>query len=502
MSLIEKSIPEALKKNTVLYSRAKILLGVALFLLIISIVMGIRQFTSGFVASGVIIFICGALMPGMVPLLNKTKSLLITGNLITLILYGLMSYLIIKFGGVVSQVTPWYAVVIILGVMMAGYRSGLFWGGIVTLSFVAIYLAQVGGWELTLPPIRLTGTFVNYLILIITMITLGLIYEKTSFSSQKNLETAKQQSQQMAEELSLAIDEISTVMKGVAEYNLTATITGDYQGKLEELKHTINRSLSIMNGLISQVTVASGDISSDSQQMHVSAQSLSSGTSMQASSLEEISATMENVGAQSKENDDSSEQVKSLTAQALNEIRLGNERMETMLQSMSNINEKSIGVSKVIKVIDEIAFQTNLLALNAAVEAARAGKFGKGFAVVAEEVRNLAGRSSVAAKDTTDLINSSIDEVETGVKNADQMAESLTSISGSMENINGLIEKISGSSKEQSMSVKEINEGINRVNDVVQHNASIAEQSAGTAEKLASHSSELEEMISRFQLAK
>ena len=501
LELVERMIPDELKHSSLLYSRARIVLGVGFFMMIIAVIMGLRQLAAGLTGSAAIIFFAGALMPLMVVVLKRSKSLMITGNIITAILFCLMTYLIIKFGGIVSQVTPWYVAVVTLGVMMAGFRSGIAWGAVAVTVYITIYIAQISGWELSMPPIVMTGTFINYLVLIATMIALGLIYEKTSFTSQQSLETERAQSQKMAEDLSLAFDEISYVMKGVAEYDLTRDISGEYDGKLGNLKETINRSLSIMNGLITHLSNTSNDINADSQQMHVSAQSLASGTSAQASSLQEISSSMETVGSQSKSNSDHSEQVKQLTEETLTEVRTGNHRMETMLQSMAMINEKSQGVRKVIKVIDEIAFQTNLLALNAAVEAARAGKYGKGFAVVAEEVRNLAGRSSEAAKDTTELIESSIKEVETGVSNTDQIAESLTSISTSMEKVNDLIGEISASSSEQSKSVKEINEGVSRVNEVVQQNASISEQSAATAEKLSKHSSELDQMISRFRLA-
>jgi methyl-accepting chemotaxis protein len=358
----------------------------------------------------------------------------------------------------------------------------------------------MGGWGAEVEKSELVGAFLNYLILFLTMILFQMVYEKISFKSQIVMESEQKKSQKLTDELSRAIDEVDYVMTGVAEYDLTRIVEGEYHGKLDNLKNTINRSVGIVKDLIAHVTETSNNISDGSQQMHVSAQSLASGTSMQASNLEEISASMESVGSQSKTNDESSEQVKQLTGQALNEVQLGNQRMETMLQSMSNINEKSLGVSKVIKVIDEIAFQTNLLALNAAVEAARAGKFGKGFAVVAEEVRSLAGRSSVAAKDTTELIQDSISEVENGVKNADQMAESLTTISERMDKINDLIGEISASSKEQSLGVKEINQGVNRVNDVVKQNSTISEESASTAEKLAENSSYLQKIIANFQL--
>ncbi len=500
MALIEKLIPDELKQNALVHSRAKITLGISVFIFIISILMGFRQIAVNLPDSSIPIFICSAVMPFMLPLLKKSKSLVITGNIITFVFFMLLNSLIIHFGGIMTQVTLWYVAIPFLGFMMVGFRSGTFWGAAITVVYVIFFAMQMSGWGMDIEKAELVGAFLNYLILFLTMIAFQMVYEKTSFKSQLNLEAEQRSSKIMADELSRAIDEVDYVMAGVAEYDLTRLVEGDYEGKLGSLKSTVNRSISIVKELISQVMTASNSISNGSQQMHVSAQNLDSGTSMQASSLEEISASMETVGNQSKANDESSEQVRQLTGQALSEVQLGNRRMETMLQSMANINEKSLGVSKVIKVIDEIAFQTNLLALNAAVEAARAGKFGKGFAVVAEEVRSLAGRSSVAARDTTDLIQDSISEVESGVKNADQMAESLTAISERMDKINDLIGEISASSKEQSAGVKEINQGINRVNDVVRQNSNISEESASNAEKLAENSAHLQQMISGFQL--
>jgi methyl-accepting chemotaxis protein len=158
--------------------------------------------------------------------------------------------------------------------------------------------------------------------------------------------------------------------------------------------------------------------------------------------------------------------------------------MEVLVESVKNINDTSSEVSKVIKVIDEIAFQTNLLALNAAIEAARAGKYGKGFAVVAEEVRALAGRSGEAAQETAQLIEKSIKGVEAGVQNAHETALILNEIVSSMDKMNDLVSEISGSSNEQNSSMKEISNGLSQVNTVVQQNASISEENASASEEL------------------
>lgn len=166
-------------------------------------------------------------------------------------------------------------------------------------------------------------------------------------------------------------------------------------------------------------------------------------------------------------------QASQLTTQVMEIANRGNDQMQEMLSSIDKINGSSSEISKIIKVIDEIAFQTNLLALNAAVEAARAGKYGKGFAVVAEEVRNLAARSAEAAKSTTELIENSIKEVESGVSNAGKTTDILNEINEGVTKVNDLVGEIAAASKEQSNSTYEINVSLNQVNDVVLQNSSI-----------------------------
>ncbi len=305
----------------------------------------------------------------------------------------------------------------------------------------------------------------------------------------------------MANSLKTSVKSIQETMNNISQGDFTRSLSDEgMTGELALIRDSINNSIGLLSSSITQVVVTAGQVNSGASQISSASQALASGTTEQAASLEEISSTMAEVGGRANTSSDNASQAAQLTSKTMEIANRGTEQMKEMLSSMGNINSSSTDISKIIKVIDEIAFQTNLLALNAAVEAARAGKYGKGFAVVAEEVRNLAARSAEAAKNTTELIENSVKEVESGVNNADKTAEVLTEINESITKVNDLIGEIAASSQEQSTSTDEMNKALVQVNSVVQQNSSVSEETASASEELSGQAVQLQELMSRFSV--
>ncbi len=289
-------------------------------------------------------------------------------------------------------------------------------------------------------------------------------------------------------------------MEQVAEGNLDIDITID--SELDVLNKSLADVVANLNQIVLSIMTAADQVSSGAELVSNSSFSLSQGATEQASSIEELTASLQEVGAQTVTNaqnaENASESAKQIKSKALD----GNEQMQEMLKAMEEINASSSNISKIIKVIDDIAFQTNILALNAAVEAARAGQHGKGFAVVAEEVRTLAAKSAQAAKETTELIDGSVKKVEAGMKIASNTAAALDQIVTEISRIADLIESIADASKAQAAAVEQINQGVVQVSNVVQSTAATAEESAAASEELSGQAAQLKEIIGAFKVRK
>jgi methyl-accepting chemotaxis protein len=250
----------------------------------------------------------------------------------------------------------------------------------------------------------------------------------------------------------------------------------------------VNRIIAGLNDSSDQVASASGQISTSSQ-------SLAEGSTEQASSLEETSSALEEVAAMARRNADNAGQASSLARESRSEAEKGSVTVTSMIEAMKAINKSSEDISKIIKVIEEIAFQTNLLALNAAVEAARAGEHGKGFAVVAEEVRNLAQRSAAAAKDTAALIDDAMKKAGEGSEMANKSGAALNSILDSVKKVTDLVGEIAGASNEQAQGVDQVNSAVSQMDKVTQQNAANAEETAAASQELNAQADRLKDMV-------
>lgn len=254
------------------------------------------------------------------------------------------------------------------------------------------------------------------------------------------------------------------------------------------------------NDILGNIAMASDQVATGSKQMSDSSVALSQGATEQASSVEQLTASIEEIADQTRKNAENANEANRLADVAKEKAAEGNGQMKALLDAMTRITHSSESISKIIKVIDEIAFQTNILSLNAAVEAARAGQHGKGFAVVAEEVRNLAARSAKAAKETTELIEDSIKNVQQGSGLAEITAGALDAIVDNVSAVATLVYDISRASSEQALGINQINSGIAQVSQVVQTNSATAEESAAASEELSSQAELLKASVSQYRL--
>ncbi len=296
------------------------------------------------------------------------------------------------------------------------------------------------------------------------------------------------------------INEITKVLSTIADGDLRSSISREYVGQYNFIKESINNIVRTLNGTITEIKTSAENVLVGAKQISSTSMELANGASTQASSVEELNASITTINEQTSNTAQKAQGANELSQKSIESATSGNSEMTKMLGSMEEIKEASKNISKIIKVIDDIAFQTNLLALNAAVEAARAGEHGKGFAVVAEEVRSLAGRSQQAAKDTSLLIEDTISKINDGTQTAKLTADSLQKIVADTNSVSEIISDIYHATREQKEGISQITIGIGQISDVVQKNSSVSEESAAAAEELNSQSEVLAQMVANFRV--
>jgi methyl-accepting chemotaxis protein len=286
----------------------------------------------------------------------------------------------------------------------------------------------------------------------------------------------------------------------VASGDLSSTIEARTRCEFGQLIGALRQMNDKLLSTVIEVRSGTDTIATASRQIAAGNQDLSSRTEEQASSLEETASSMEQMTATVKQNADNARQANALAAAASTDAAKGHRVIGQVVGTMDDITTSARKIVDIIGVIDGIAFQTNILALNAAVEAARAGEQGRGFAVVASEVRNLAQRSSAAAKDIKMLIDSSVERVDAGSSLVNEAGATMQEIVDSVQRVTAIMAEISSASAEQTAGIDQINLAIAQMDQVTQQNASLVEEAAAASEAMQDQASKLAQVVSVFKL--
>ena len=359
------------------------------------------------------------------------------------------------------------------------------------LGVIALLCSVIAAWA----AIRSVTGPVNKIMLVMQQLTMGRLGSRTQITSRDELGLLAQDIDTFADTLE---NDVVAPLQQLADGDLTFEVRP--RDGQDVVRGALKKAGEDLNAIMEQILVACDQIATGSGEVSDSSQSLSQGATESASSLEEIAASMNEMAAQTTLNAENAVQASQLSDESKFSAERGNSQMTQMIAAMGEINESGQNISKIIKVIDEIAFQTNLLALNAAVEAARAGQHGKGFAVVAEEVRNLAARSAKAASETAVLIEGSVTKTSNGAEIADKTAAGLEEIVAGITKVSDLVGEISVASNEQAQGISQVNVGLGQIDQVTQQNTASAEEGAAASEELSSQAEQLRQMLGRFKL--
>ena len=306
-----------------------------------------------------------------------------------------------------------------------------------------------------------------------------------SYTSKDELGVLSSQMRGLVHKLQVIIDDENKFLAKMAagDFTVDSVCQEEYTGSFQPLLVSFRTIASKLNDTLLQISASSTQVATE-----------------QASSVQELAATINEISDKVKQNADNAQQANAMASSVSDEMNTSNQKMQDMIQAMTHISTSSNEIGKIIKTIEDIAFQTNILALNAAVEAARAGTAGKGFAVVADEVRNLASKSAEASKNTSALIENSLQAVENGTQIADETAQSLLQAVNDVREMTGVISQISEASKNQSAAISQITMGIDQISSVVQTNSATAQESAAASEELSSQSQLMKNLVGKFKL--
>ncbi len=328
--------------------------------------------------------------------------------------------------------------------------------------------------------------------------------EERQQRSQEELDGERQQNLDMqrseAELQARVVSTIGSALEDLAKGDLTVRCA-DLGSRYAGLRDNFNEALGHLEAAMAKVNAKGIDISGSKEEIRRASNELSQRTERQAANLEETSAALDELTVAVKQTADGAREAAQRVVTVSGEANRSDAVVAEAIEAMSGISNSSGEITKIIGVIDEIAFQTNLLALNAGVEAARAGESGKGFAVVAQEVRELAQRSAAAAKEIKDQISHSSHQVENGVRLVGEAGEALKRISSQVKAASDIVSKIADSAAEQDSTLRSISSSLNHLDQATQQNAAMAEETTASAEALAADTEDLLKLIGGFRVS-
>ena len=328
----------------------------------------------------------------------------------------------------------------------------------------------------------------------------GALNIEIDYYSKDEVGTLAEMFREMSGSMKAVIKDIGQQLGAMSNGDFTVAPRAEYTGDYVSIKNALINIRESLSNTLNEINLSADQVFSGSAQVSDSAQMLSEGAAEQAGSIEELASAINEISFQVQETAANMEAARRLTAKAGKQVAVSNRQMEEMLLAMGEIGAKTEQIRAINNTIEEIAFQTNILALNAAVEAAHAGESGKGFAVVAGEVRRLAGKSTDAAKRTSDLIDGTVQAVEKGRKIANITAESLHNVVESTNEVLNTVDKIDEAAQHQAGSIVQVTQEIDQISYVVQNNSATSEESAAASEELSGQAQMLKELVGRFKI--
>ena len=301
-------------------------------------------------------------------------------------------------------------------------------------------------------------------------------------------------------ELNKYIFDISQKLNDLAHGDMSAAVDIDYIGDFQPIQVSLTTILESFNTVMSEINIASKQVAAGADLIAQNARELAGGAGEQAQTIEQFNGSIHKVNSMAEENRQTSGEALGQADEMIMLMASSLAAVKQAVESMQNIDRGHQNISRIIKVIDDIAFQTNILALNAAIEAARAGQHGKGFAVVADEVRNLASKSAEAARETAMLIDESAKSVYEGNEVVSKVNTALEDFRRITDKMVESISRINDASSEQSAALSQIADGVNQLDEVVRSNSSNARQSAASAMKMSAQAENLAALIAGFKL--